>query len=253
MLYARLKSLIKSVLPTKVFTTLRLARGKLLGLSTKLKCGSMNGVRANVGCGPNAIKGWVNLDTSVHPGVMYWDCTRRLPFNDGTVEAIYSEHCFEHFDYDSEAKPFLKECLRCLKPQGTLRIVVPDAGAYLRLYAKGDWDEMAARRPLTRTGDNYRDYWLGSVYRTRMEFINAVFRQFGGHKYAYDAETLLLMLREAGFSSAFETSYNVSSDSNMALDTPQRKTESLYVEGVKSPSPASGELRLHDLNNRSNL
>jgi predicted SAM-dependent methyltransferase len=37
-----------------------------------------------------------------------------------------------------EAKHFLRECLRCLKPQGVLRIVVPDTGEYLRLYAKGD-------------------------------------------------------------------------------------------------------------------
>jgi predicted SAM-dependent methyltransferase len=164
---------------------------------------------------------------------MYWDCTKGLPFKDGTVEAIYSEHFFEHLDYESEAKQFLRECLRCLKPQGTLRIVVPDAGAYIRLYAKGDWDETATRRPLFKEGDNYRDCWLGSLYRTRMEFINAIFRQYGAHKYAYDAETLLLLLQEAQFSSSFETTYNVSSDPNMALDSPQRKSESLYVEGRK--------------------
>ena len=92
---------------------------------------------------------------------------------------------------------------------------------------------MAARRPLIKEGDNYRDYWLGSVYKTRMEFINAVFRQGGEHKYAYDAELLVLMLREVEFSTASETAYNVSSDPNMAQDTPQRKTESLYVEGRK--------------------
>jgi predicted SAM-dependent methyltransferase len=164
---------------------------------------------------------------------MYWDITKGLPFNNDTVEAIYSEHFFEHLDYKYEAKQFLTECLRCLKPQGTLRIVVPDAGEYLRLYAKGDWGEMATKRPLIKEGDNYRDYWLGNVYRTRMEFVNAVFRQSGEHKYAYDAETLILMLQEAGFSSTSETSYNVSSDPSMALDSPRRKTDSLYVEGRK--------------------
>ena len=109
----------------------------------------------------------------------------------------------------------------------------PDTGEYLRLYAKGDWGETAARRPLIKEGDYYRDYHLNHVYRTRMEFINAVFRQYGEHKYAYDGETLLLMLQDARFSSSFETTYNVSSDPNMALDSPQRKSESLYVEGRK--------------------
>jgi predicted SAM-dependent methyltransferase len=164
---------------------------------------------------------------------MYWDCTKGLPFKSGVVEAIYSEHFFEHLDYDSEAKRFLRECLRCLKPNGTLRIVVPDAGAYLKVYAKEDWAEMAARRPLIKEGDHYRDFWLGRIYKTRMEFINAVFRQYGHHKYAYDAETLILMLQEVGFSCSCEATYNVSSDPNMTLDTSARRTESLYVEGKK--------------------
>jgi hypothetical protein len=69
-----------------------------------------------------------------------------------------------------------------------------------------------------------------------MEFINAVFRQDGQHKYAYDAETLIVMLQDAGFSSSCETNYNVSSDPNMTLDAPARKTESLYVEGRKGTS-----------------
>jgi predicted SAM-dependent methyltransferase len=205
----------------------------LRGSLTKLKCKSMNRVRVNVGCGLNPTSGWINLDVLRCPGVMYWDCTKGLPFNDGTVDAIYSEHFFEHIDYDSEAKQFLRECLRCLKSQGTIRIVVPDAGAYLQLYAKGDWDELAARRPLIKEGDNYRDGWLGSIYKTRMEFINAIFRQYGEHKFAYDAETLILMLKEVGFSSSVETTYNVSSDPKMAVDTPERKTESLYVEARK--------------------
>jgi predicted SAM-dependent methyltransferase len=241
-----LKGLVKSVLPEPILANLRLWRyaraqwrrdqqDRRDARLTELKCRSMRGVRVNVGCGSNPTTGWVNLDISRrHLAVMYWNCANGLPFNDSTVEAIYSEHCFEHLNYESEAKQFLRECLRCLKPQGTLRIVVPDAGTYIRLYAKGDWDETAARRPLIKEGDNYRDYWLGSLYRTRMEFINAIFRQDGAHKYAYDAETLLLMLQEAGFSSFFETTYNVSSDPNMTtLDTPQRKTESLYVEGRK--------------------
>jgi predicted SAM-dependent methyltransferase len=233
----QLRGFIKSVLPKRVVISLRFIRQRVRavihGPVTKVRCKSMNGARVNVGCGRNPTGGWVNLDVQLRQGVMWWDITKGLPFNDDTVEAIYSEHFFEHLDYESEAKQFLGECLRCLKPHGTLRIVVPDAGAYLRLYAKGGWGEMAVRRPLIKEGDNYRDHWLGSVYKTRMEFVNAVFRQSGAHKYAYDAETLILMLQEAGFSSASETSYNVSSDPNMASDCALRKTESLYVEGRK--------------------
>ena len=232
MFLTQLKSLAKAVILTRL--RYRDAISGVIHVSvTQLKCKSMNGAKVNVGCGKYPTSGWVNLDVSNHPGVMYWDCTKGLPFKNGTVDAIYSEHFFEHLDYDSEAKHFLRECLRCLKPHGTVRIVVPDAGEYLKLYAKEDWNEMAARRPLIKESNHYRDFWLGRIYKTRMEFINAVFRQDGQHKYAYDAETLIMMLQEVGFSSSSETTYNVSSDPNMTLDTPARRTESLYVEGTK--------------------
>ena len=250
-LLALSKGLVKSVLPEPILANLQLwrfARAPHAAIAraqwqrdqqdrrdarvTELKCQSMRGVRVNVGCGPNPTAGWVNLDISRrHPAVMYWNCAKGLPFNDGTVEAIYSEHFFEHLNYQSEAKHFLRECLRCLKPQGVLRIVVPDAGEYLRLYATGDWSGLSAKRPLIKEGDHYRDCGLPAVYKTRMEFINSVFRQDGEHKYAYDAETLLLALREAGFSDVSETTYNISCDPNMAADTPRRKADSLYVEG----------------------
>jgi SAM-dependent methyltransferase len=132
-LLALSKGLAKSILPEPILAILRLWRDQRDARVTELKCRLMRGVRVNVGCGDNPTTGWVNLDISRYPAVMYWDCAKGLPFNDGTVEAIYSEHSFEHLDYESEAKHFLRECLRCLKPQGVLRIVVPDAGTAMGL------------------------------------------------------------------------------------------------------------------------
>jgi predicted SAM-dependent methyltransferase len=236
MLRQRLKGGMKSQLPA-TFVWLkavhRTSRHIIRGRITKSKCKSLTGVRVNVGCGASPVKGWINLDILLYPEVMCWDCAKGLPFKDGSVDAIYSEHFFEHLDYNSEAKLFLRDCLRCLRSKGTLRIVVPDAGKYLKAYVQEDWAAIAEMRPLTKTGDNYRDLWPYIVHRTKMEFINFLFRQFGEHKYAYDAETLLLMLRDVGFSSAFESDFNTSADPNMCKDTPQRQKESLYVEAVK--------------------
>jgi len=168
------------------------------------------------------------------PRIHYWDCRKGLPFRDGAVVAIFSEHFLEHLDYKSHAEQFLRECHRCLRQSGILRVAVPDAGRYLELYAQGDWSELARIRPLTHEGDIYRDDWLGERYSTRMEFINAVFRQGTEHKFAYDAETLIGFLRRAGFKSVSQKSFGVSSDSKMAPDMPQRRLESLYVEGQKA-------------------
>ena len=72
-----------------------------------------------------------------------------------------------------------------------------------------------------------------NVYSTQMQFINYVFRQDYEHKYAYDEETLILILRDAGFSNIVRQSYGISLDSEMAPDREDRSSESLYVEAVK--------------------
>jgi len=195
---------------------------------------SMRGVRLNIGCGDRPTEGWVNFDLISRPKVDYWDCRKGLPFRDGAVSAIFTEHVVEHLEYGDEVEKFLRECLRCLGPSGVLRIVVPDAGVYLKLYCTGAWNEIMTRRPLIQEGDHYRDFWLGQHYFTKMEFINALFRQNGEHRYAYDAETLIRLLEQVGFATVRQTRFGVSTYANMAPDTPERGPESLYVEAIKT-------------------
>ncbi len=66
-----------------------------------------------------------------------------------------------------------------------------------------------------------------------MQLINAVFRQGGEHKYAYDEETLALVLRQAGFRRINRCGFGVSADPEMAPDTASRSGESLYMEAIK--------------------
>ena len=88
-------------------------------------------------------------------------------------------------------------------------------------------------RPLDRTANGWRDMCLGNVYQTKMQFMNAIFRQGGEHKYAYDDETLSLVMREAGFPDAVVQQFGISLDPGMAPDRKERRTESLYVEAIK--------------------
>src|SRR6266850_4110953 len=232
-----IKHLMAKALPdylvNQVTTEVRLATRRMFtARSVRRSLASQKGCRVNIGCGKNPTQGWINLDVVSYPGVYFWDCRSGLPFSDAAVAAIYSEHFFEHLDAETEARALLRECLRCLQPKGVLRLVVPDAGAYLRAYS-GPWELLADMRPLDRTADGWRDRWLGEVYQTRMQLMNAVFRQKYEHKYAYDAETLVLIVREAGFSDAIVQPFGISIDPKMAPDSKERRTESLYVEGVK--------------------
>jgi predicted SAM-dependent methyltransferase len=200
--------------------------------SVRRRLAGVTDCRVNVGCGSRPTPGWINLDLQPVQGCIIWDCRRGLPFSDNVVTAIYSEHAFEHLDLETEAKPFLHECRRCLRVGGVLRIVVPDAGAYLRAYGQA-WGPLVAMRPLEPADGGWRDPWLGETYRTQMQLINAVFRQGTEHKYAYDEETLVLILREAGFSRILRQQFAISIDEQMAPDNEARRTESIYVEAIK--------------------
>lgn len=229
----------------KLFVPPRLAKELVSELKIKLvywkswfinrrKFKGLSGLRLNIGCGPNQVPGWINIDVVKGQGILQWDIREKLPFDDNSAEIIFAEHVFEHLEPDGDAESFLSECIRCLMPGGVLRLVVPDAGLYLKLYA-GSWDDLVNTRPLIPQRGSYADSGYEGVitYRTQMELINFVFRQFNEHKFAYDAETLMMKLKDAGFSKVSQQSYGVSAASAVTLDTPARKAESLYVEGIK--------------------
>jgi predicted SAM-dependent methyltransferase len=201
-------------------------------LRHRRRCRKHCNLRVNVGSGSRPLRGWVNVDIIKAPEIVCWDCRRSLPFEDESVAFIFAEHFFEHLERPKQTAIFLSECLRCLQPGGIVRLVVPDAGMYLRLYCEPGWQALVAARPLEKECERYRDTWIGERYATKMEMINAVFRQNGEHRYAYDCETLLLTLREAGFAEAVCCQYGQSRNGTPP-DRIERQSESLYVEGIK--------------------
>lgn len=185
----------------------------------------------NLGSGPHGKPGWVNVDISREHAVnCVYDIRRDLPFEEGSVAGIFCEHVLEHLHRKEETPIFLRECLRVLAPGGALRVIVPDCGRYLQAYAQQGW---AALDTLRGTDAAHRDPYFAVSYRTKMELVNMLFRQDGEHQYAYDAETLLLDLRDAGFGRVVEQRFGVSVDPRLLLDQPSRATESLYVEAIK--------------------
>ncbi len=185
------------------------------------------GLLVNVGCGRNGKSGWVNIDSSRAPQTTcIYDCRKRLPLPDTCAKAVFTEHLLEHLEYLEEAPVFLAECRRILEPGGVLRVVVPDGRKYLKAYASGDWDEMRAISPMALGRDTNRT--------TLMEIVNEHFRQVGQHRFSYDYETLERLLREIGFEDVSESAFGESRLAGLAIDSPERAAESLYVEAVRA-------------------
>ena len=56
---------------------------------------------------------------------IHHDVTKGLPFEDNSVEYIFSSHFIEHLHYP-QAVEYLRESFRVLKPGGIIRTICPD-------------------------------------------------------------------------------------------------------------------------------
>ncbi len=88
----------------------------------------------NLGCGYRFHHAWTNLDfVSTDPSVIAHNLAQGIPYPDGSFDVVYHSHVLEHFS-KSDASMLLKECYRVLRPQGILRVVVPDLEQIARTY-----------------------------------------------------------------------------------------------------------------------
>ncbi|MGH2991701.1 MAG: class I SAM-dependent methyltransferase [Microbacterium sp.] len=170
-------------------------------------------LRLHLGCGWMYKKGWVNIDLFLTTADIPWNLVTGIPFKTGSADAVFHEHMLEHISR-WEGFAFTQECLRVLKPGGILRIGVPDAGMCLDSYANpndSDWD---------------LDKWP-----TRMLGVQALFYQ-SDHRAMYDAVTLILMCRAAGFAEVKRRDFS-EGWLQPSPDTPERREGTLYVEARK--------------------
>lgn len=178
----------------------------------------------NLGCGPNILEGFVNIDSSWVPGLdICRDVTRGLPIADGFVDGIYSEHCLEHLT-PAEARALLAECRRVLAPRATIRIAVPDIEHYARAYVTA-LDAAATATPGEGTDSR-------AMARRLHAQINDLF--YGsGHRVIYDYQALADLLADTGFVEIRRCSFRTGSNQRLLVDSEYRRIESLYVEAVR--------------------
>lgn len=88
----------------------------------------------NLGCGSHYHPLWINLDVRERRGlVQAHDVYQPIPFKDNLFDAVYHSHLLEHLS-KRYAPLFIQECYRVLKPEGIVRVVVPDLESAVRSY-----------------------------------------------------------------------------------------------------------------------
>lgn len=200
----------KLVTPARVLGTRAMAP---LSRRQVIKYSQRTPLLLHLGCGNERKDGWVNVDLVLANADLYWDLRNGIPFPDRSVDAIFHEHLLEHIP-KRDGLRLSVECLRVLKPGGVLRIVVPDAGIAIRGYV--------------RDGERY----VGP-FPTGLMAIESLFYD-DRHISMFDSETLLLLLRAAGFCEAEQQEFGKSWLNVETPDTPTRRVGSLYVDARKA-------------------
>jgi SAM-dependent methyltransferase len=214
-----------------------------------------SGIRVNAGCGLSPTPGWLNFDNSLSVRIARWpviiailrrtrflgaksaklagtareenvrfaNATVRIPCPTASVAALYSSHMIEHLDR-SEARAFLAEVKRVLRPGGVVRIAAPDLSRIVSDYvATGDADEFVAGLHMGLS----RPAGLGA--RARWAMVGP-----RHHLWMYDGTSLTRLLSEAGFEEATVAppgSTRIPEPGE--LDLRERAAESVYVEAVR--------------------
>lgn len=153
----------------------------------------MSDLRLHLGSGSIKLPLFVNIDHSEshHPDICMNVLFLYEKFPEGSASICFCCHMFEHLRPDDEAPHFLRQCFRVLKSGGTLRLVVPDLKFVTTKYLRGE----TLRDLLVDETKRYTGNYDTAAARFHYWISESSFE----HKFAYDFETLKLMLWDAGF------------------------------------------------------
>lgn len=164
--------------------------------------------------GKKGSNGWLTVDVAQNCDI-FWDLRRGIPFPNESVSKMYSSHFFEHLTY-KEGQKFLDECLRVLRPGGTFSICVPNARIYIEAYVNSALDT----EKFIRCKPAYNN-------TTKIDYVNYTAYMNDHHKYMFDEENLIHILKAKGMKNVHLREFDPS------LDRKERDYESIYAVAEK--------------------
>lgn len=138
-------------------------------------------IRLNLGCGPNKLPGFVNIDSveAFKPDLLL-DISQPLPYPDLSVDEILADGILEHFDKYLRFIVFY-EWARVLKIGGTINLSVPNLEKIVWRYFKFGFEK-----------------FTDTVFGENMLASEAYIGHFGNHKWGYSKKSLEAFVKMFG-------------------------------------------------------
>ena len=219
-------------------------------------------IMLNLGAGLQQRPGWINYDRSrvvlirrnrllrwlaAHASrmgfgqMLAWpsstrvaDLTRGIPHATDSVDVIYSSHMLEHV-HEAAARALLTECYRVLKPEGILRVVVPDLRLAAQSYLDRDtaFFSQPANFPIADAfveSLHLRARPKGGQFERLVRWLLRT--DEGGHRWMYDGESMCYRIAQAGFRDVSVCGYREGRCQD-AVMMDSRPVDSVHIEATK--------------------
>jgi len=207
---------MKSMIETILMPVSRFIRNETLKRRVSHLLREKKEIFLEIGSGGRKGKnGWLTMDMSKNCDIC-WDLRKGIPFPDGTVSRIYSSHFLEHLSF-KEGREFLDECLRVLVPEGVFLICVPNARIYIESYLMN----------VNLENHIYLSYTQAYNGTTKIDYVNYIAYMDGHHKYMFDEENLVFILKSKGFRNVRLREFDPT------IDLKEREFQSIYAECKK--------------------
>lgn len=144
-------------------------------------------MKIDIGCGKKKREGYIGCDVRPIPGVDVVCLSTQLPFENGSIDEVYSRHIVEHFSF-REFLNVLVEWNRVLKMGGEIYIICPNLLWHAQQILNGSHESVYDKR----RGHNDRYWALGSLFGWQQD-------EYDIHKFGYYFELLKDVLEGAGF------------------------------------------------------
>lgn len=176
--------------------------------------------KLNVGCNNVLLDGWDNLDILEIPEVIQYDARTPLPYEENSVDFIFSEHFIEHLT-ETNALFFLKECYRVLKPFGVIRTSTFDIDDIIEVCHQDNWERLKH----TYLNGAFKD-------KERIEAFNLCIYEGNLHKFMYSPSSLIRIMKKGDFSKFSTPKKRVSSYTELQ-NLEWRDNSTCIVEAIK--------------------
>ena len=180
-------------------------------------------VRLNWGCGAHLGIGWINSDVKQEAGVdLVADIRQGLPLESDSVDCAVSVHALPELPY-RDLVPALEELRRVLRPEGALRLALPDFGRAIDAYRGGDSDYFDVPEEEARS--------IGSRF-----LVHSLW--FGYSRSLFTLDFAAELLGRAGFERVQACAFGrTASPFGRIVELDNRERESFFVEARKPRSP----------------